>query len=67
MGPQNKIGHPASCHRRLMQVPVLSVQGIEIAPKPVLLRTVIVRDMFLVYSVYRFVSEGCISLLGEMF
>ena len=30
VGPQNKIGHLAHRHRRLMQVPVLSACGIEI-------------------------------------
>ena len=33
VGQQNKIGHPARCHRRLMQVPVLSAHGIEIGSK----------------------------------
>ena len=32
-GPQNKIGHSAPRHRRLMQVPVLSARGIEIGSK----------------------------------
>ena len=27
VGPQNKVGHPADLHRRLMQVLVLSARG----------------------------------------
>ena len=31
--PQNEIGHPAHCYRRLMQVPVLSASGILLGSK----------------------------------
>ena len=33
VGLQNRIGHPAHRHRRLMQVPVLSARGIEMGSK----------------------------------
>ena len=57
VGRQNKIGHPARCHGRLMQVPVLRAHGIQIGSKT----CVIVhynRDVFLVHRVHRFLSEG---------
>ena len=33
VGPQNKIGHSAHCYKQLMQVPGLSVRGIQIGSK----------------------------------
>ena len=33
VSPQDKIDHPVRCHRRLMQVPVQSANGIEMGSK----------------------------------
>ena len=45
VSPQNKISHPAFCHRQLIQVPMLCAHGIEISFQNVSLCIIIVREI----------------------
>ena len=58
MGLQNKVGHSAHCHRLLTQVAVFSAGRNRNRLHNVLLFIIVVRDIFVVYRVHRFLWEG---------